>query len=105
LFRPQGGVGYFQNYTAHVFVRKKIVACELETIKKHTSPVDEEGITAPSPRRNGSRRLPGGFKHEAWHLYGGKIPEKTNALLRRLRALSWRQYELKRELMITDDTA
>jgi hypothetical protein len=49
--------------------------------------------------------LPGGFKHEAWHLYGGKIPEKTNALLRRLRALSWRQYELKRELMITDDTA
>jgi hypothetical protein len=44
-------------------------------------------------------QLPGGFKHEAWHLYGGKIPEKTNALLRRLRALPWREYELQRELM------
>jgi hypothetical protein len=44
-------------------------------------------------------QLPGGFKHEAWHLYGGKIPEKTNALLRRLSALPWRQYELQRELM------
>jgi hypothetical protein len=36
-------------------------------------------------------QLPGGFKHEAWHLYGGKIPEETKGLLRRLRALPWQQ--------------
>jgi hypothetical protein len=44
-------------------------------------------------------QLPGGFKHEAWRLYGGKIPEKTKRLLRRLGALPWQQYELRRELM------
>jgi hypothetical protein len=44
-------------------------------------------------------QLPGGFKHEAWHLYGGKIPEETKGLLRRLRALPWRQYESQREPM------
>ena len=43
--------------------------------------------------------LPGGFKHAAWLLYGGKIPEETKGLLRRLSALPWRQYELQRELM------
>jgi hypothetical protein len=32
-------------------------------------------------------------------LYGGKIPEETKGLLRRLRALPWRQYELQRELI------
>ena len=47
-------------------------------------------------------QLPGGLKHEAWRLYGGKIPEetkRTKRLLRRLSALPWRQYELQRELM------
>ena len=44
-------------------------------------------------------QLPGGFKHEAWRLYGGKIPEDTKRLLRRLRALPWRQYESQRELI------
>jgi len=42
-------------------------------------------------------QLPGGFKHEAWHLYGGGIPEKTKCLLRWLRSLPWEQYELHRE--------
>ncbi len=42
-------------------------------------------------------QLPGGLKHEAWHLYGGKIPEETKRLLRRLRALPWGQYKLHRE--------
>jgi hypothetical protein len=44
-------------------------------------------------------QLPGGFKHAAWLLYGGKIPEEIKGLLRRLSALPWRQYELRRELM------
>jgi hypothetical protein len=44
-------------------------------------------------------QLPGGLKHDAWRLYGGKIPEETKRLLRRLRALPWRQYELQRELV------
>jgi hypothetical protein len=43
--------------------------------------------------------LPGGSKHAAWLLYGGRIPEETKGLLRRLSALPWRQYELQRELM------
>jgi hypothetical protein len=43
-------------------------------------------------------QLPGGSKHEAWRLYGGKIPGETKRLLRRLRALPWAQYVLHREI-------
>jgi hypothetical protein len=38
-------------------------------------------------------QLPGGFKHEAWRLYGGKIPAETKLSLRRLAALPWGEYE------------
>jgi hypothetical protein len=40
-------------------------------------------------------QLPGGAKHEAWRLYGGKIQKETKNLLRRLRASPCRQYELQ----------
>jgi len=42
------------------------------------------------------KRLPRGMKHPAWGLYGGPIPQTTKRLLRRLSALPWREYELRR---------
>ena len=44
-------------------------------------------------------QLPGGSEHEAWRLYGGKIPGETKHLLRQLRALPWAQYVLHREIV------
>jgi hypothetical protein len=41
--------------------------------------------------------LPGGVKHPAWREYGGKIPSETKDLLRRLRRMPWKKYELERE--------
>jgi hypothetical protein len=40
--------------------------------------------------------LPRGVKHPAWVLYGGPIPQATKRLLRRLVALPWGEYELRR---------
>ena len=42
-------------------------------------------------------QLPGGFKHPAWGLYGGPIPQSTKRLLTRLAALPWAEYELQRK--------
>ncbi len=40
--------------------------------------------------------LPEGKNHPAWRLYGGPIPEAIKRLLRRLAALPWEEYELRR---------
>jgi hypothetical protein len=42
-------------------------------------------------------RLPGGFKHPAWGLYGGPIAQSTKRLLTRLTGLPWAEYEPHRK--------
>jgi hypothetical protein len=41
-------------------------------------------------------QLPCGFKHSAWALYGGPIPQSTKRLLMWLAGLPWGEYELLR---------